>query len=117
MIFRQKRIGFYIGMHLLVLLYSLSGFFSKKAAAEPFLSFRYLGYYSGTILILGLFAIGWQQVLKQVPLHIAYANRAAALFWGMLIAMFCFGETITPSMWAGILLVFAGILTVGWAHE
>ena len=104
-------------MHLLVLLSSLCGFFSKKAAAEPFLSIRYLGYYSGTILILGFFAIGWQQVLKRVPLHIAYANRAVGLFWGMLIAMSCFGETITPSMWVGVLLVFAGSLTVGWAHE
>ena len=47
------------------------------------------------IIILGIYALIWQQLIKRIDLSIAYANRSMAILWSMIWAVIFFGEIIT----------------------
>ncbi len=99
-----------LALHLLLAVYSVSNVFSKLAADVPFLSPRFILYYGAVLLILGIYAIGWQQVIKRMPLTTAYANKAVTIVWGIVFGMILFGETVTPLMIAGAFLIVGGIV-------
>ena len=54
------------------------------------LSPGFILWYGLEILILGIYAILWQQIIKRFDLSVAYANRSIALLWSMLWAVCCF---------------------------
>lgn len=64
------------------------------------------------ILILGVYAVLWQQIIKRVDISIAYTNRAVAIFWSMLWSVIIFHETIALREICGVLLIFAGTFVV-----
>ena len=99
-----------IALHVLLLVYSLSGVFSKSAAAQPFMSWQLIALYAGMIVILGIYAIGWQQILKRLPLTVAFANKAITIVWGIVWGVVLFGETITWQMVVGGMIVVAGVV-------
>ncbi|WP_270913051.1 EamA family transporter [Allofournierella sp. CML151] len=99
-----------IGLHLLLAVYSLSGFFSKNAAAQPFLSWQYIAFYCGMMAILVLYAVGWQQVIKRLPLTLAFANKAVTVVWGILWGALFFHESITPGKLIGAAVIVAGVV-------
>ena len=61
------------------------------------------------VLLLGVYALLWQQVIKRFELSVAYANKAITLLWPLVWGIFIFHEEITPGKVIGILLVMAGI--------
>lgn len=99
-----------ISLHVLLLVYSLSGFFSKSAACEPALSFKFVVLYGGMLLILFAYAIGWQQIIKRLPLTLAFANKAITVVWGMVWGVIFFGESISALNAIGAVLVVAGVV-------
>lgn len=96
-------------LHLLLLVYSASGVFSKMASGCSVASIWFYIWYSGTLGILFVYAIGWQQIIKRIPLTLAFANKAVTVIWGMVWGTFIFGESISVGMIAGALLVIVGI--------
>ena len=100
----------YVLLNVLLLLFSLSSVCSKLAAREEFMSFRFIMMYGFIVLLLGIYAIFWQQIIKSMLLTMAYANRAITVFWGMLWGLIIFHEKITPGKVAGAALVIAGII-------
>lgn len=106
----MKKIKPYIMLHCILFIYSFNGIFSKTAAGKPFLSFEFCLFYGLVILGLGVYAILWQQVLKAIPLNIAYANKAVTLIWGMIWGALIFGETLTARNIIGAAIVLAGVL-------
>lgn len=106
-------------LHTLLLIYSVSGIFSKLAAQEPFLSFKFCIFYCAVILSLGIYALGWQQILKRLPLITAYSNKAITIIWGVLWGMIFFHEMITLKKVLGMILIIIGILffAKGEAYE
>lgn len=99
-----------LGLHGLLAMYSLSGICGKLAAGFSFLSWEFIACYGGMIVVLGLYAIGWQQVIKRLPLTFAYANRAVTVIWGIVWGTLFFHETITPSKLIGAAIVLAGVI-------
>lgn len=99
-----------LALHLLLLLYSLSGFFSKTASAEPFLSWEFILLYGGMMLIMVIYAFGWQQVIKRLPLTTAFANKAVTVAWGIVWGTLFFGEKITPGKLVGAAMIVAGVV-------
>lgn len=99
-----------LALHLLLLLYSLSGFFSKTASAEPFLSWEFILLYGGMMLIMVIYAFGWQQVIKRLPLTTAFANKAVTVVWGIVWGTLFFGEKITPGKLVGAAMIVAGVV-------
>lgn len=105
---RKKKI--LILLHLLIAIYSLSGVFSKIAGTKPFLSLGFCLSYGIVIAILGIYAIGWQQIIKHIPLTTAFANKAFTVVWGLVFGVIFFSEEITAGKIAGIVLVVLGVV-------
>lgn len=59
-----------------VILYTCTDIAAKLASRYPFLSMGFLLCYGVEILILGVYAICWQQIIKKVDISVAYSNRA-----------------------------------------
>ena len=90
--------------------YSLSALCSKKAASYPFASPGWLLFYGAVILILGLYAVFWQQIIKRLPLSTAYMNKAATVVWGLVFGSVFFGERVSVPKLFGAALIIAGIV-------
>ena len=99
-----------IALHLLLLVYSLSGIFSKNAAHEPFLSPMFILLYGGMLAILFIYASGWQQILKRLSLSMAFANKAVTVIWGMVWGFFIFGESVSALNILGAAMVIVGVV-------
>ena len=99
-------------LHGLLLIYSLGGICSKLAAQSEFLSLRFFVLYGAVLLILAIYALVWQQILKRLPLVTAYANKAVTVLWGLLWGLLFFGETITVQKALGAAVIICGIILV-----
>lgn len=102
---------------VLLLFYSAGGIFSKLAAGEQFLSFRFCLYYGLVLLILAGYAIGWQQVIKHLPLITAYANKAVTVVWGIVWGVLFFHEQVTIGKIIGAVLVISGVILYAGAEN
>lgn len=98
------------GLHILLMVYSMSGICSKMAAGSEFLSVRFCLFYGVIIALLGVYAIGWQQVIKRLPLTVAFANKSVTVVWGIIWGLVFFHEDISVGKIVGALLVIAGVI-------
>ena len=94
----------------MLLVYSLTSVFSKYAAQASAWSIEFFLNYGMVLLILGFYALVWQQIIKRIPLTIAYANRAITVIWGAVWGGILFQESIAPKRLAGIVMVMCGIV-------
>jgi drug/metabolite transporter (DMT)-like permease len=99
-----------LALHLLLALFSISGVLSKLASRHPFMSVPFVLCYGGSLAILAVYAIGWQQIIKRMPLIAAYANRAVTLVWGIVWGVLFFGEGVTPLKLLGAAIVLSGVV-------
>ena len=99
-------------LELSVLVYSLSTVAANMASKHPFLSWGYILYFGLDFVILAVYAILWQQIIKKFQLSIAYANKSMTLLWSMLWNFLIFSQGITPGKVAGVLLVMAGVIVM-----
>lgn len=89
--------------------YSISSVVSKLASGKELLSLGFIIFYGLDVMILGIYALLWQQVIKKFELSIAYANKAITLLWALVWGIVIFHEQITLGKVAGIVLVMVGI--------
>ncbi|MDO4616818.1 MAG: EamA family transporter [Lachnospiraceae bacterium] len=99
-------------LHVSLLFSSLSGVCSKKAALSEFMSLPFIFWYGMVLVIMFGYAVIWQQILKRMPLTVAYANKPVSLIWGMVWGSLLFNERITWNMILGAGIIFAGIFLV-----
>jgi len=97
-------------LHAILLLYSSSNIFSKLAGIQEFLSLQFFIYYGIVLLILFIYAILWQRVIKLLPLTTAFANKAVTVIWGIIFGMVIFGESLTLGKILGSILIILGII-------
>ena len=99
-------------LHLFLAGYSLTGVASKFAGGEEFLSSKFIVYYGIVLFGLFLYALGWQQIIKRMPLITAYANRGVTVIWGIIWGYFIFSEEITVRKLIGAAVIVAGIVLI-----
>ncbi|MCI8861412.1 MAG: transporter [Lachnospiraceae bacterium] len=109
-----KKIAF---LQLAVIIYTLSGVAAKQAALYDAMTPGFLFYYGVEIIILGIYALIWQQLIKRIDLSIAYANRSMAILWSMIWAVIFFGEIITIKNMIGVAIVLAGTMIINSDDE
>lgn len=97
-------------LHILIAIYSTSGIFSKLASQCAFMSFSFCLYYGCIIGLLGIYAIGWQQIIKHLPLTVAFANKAVTIIWGIIWGVVFFHESVSLSNILGAAIVFLGVI-------
>ena len=99
-------------LHVLLFVYSMCGIASKSAAQQPFLSTKFILFYGIVLVGLVVYALFWQQIIKKLPITVAYVNKAVTIIWGMFWGVLFFNEEITWNKWLGILVIIAGIYLV-----
>ena len=110
---RTKRVLF---LHLSILMFSVTGIFSKLAAN----SINGNGiFHINTLLFAGLmllncaiYALFWQQNLKNFDANIAYAHRSVYNVWSLPWAVLVFSEKVTVGNVIGTALIIGGILVM-----
>ena len=99
-----------LALNVLLMFFSLGGIFSKLASKQPFLSLKFILCYGALLFIMFVYAIGWQQVIKRLPLTMAYANRAVTIVWGIIWGLLFFNEKLSLGKVIGAVIVIAGVL-------
>lgn len=92
------------------MIYSISGICGKMASGQPLLSVKFCFWYAWIILLLAFYAVAWQQIIKYMPLTVAFANKAVTIVWGLLWGVCFFHESVTVGKVLGAILVMAGII-------
>lgn len=100
----------FISLHLLLVLYSLTDLFGKFASGYGFDDLRFYLFYGAVLVVLFLYAIGWQQVIKHLPLTTAFSNKAITVFWGLVWGVLFFSEELTPLKLLGAAIVVVGVV-------
>ena len=113
----QQNKKYYFWLHVLLILYSLGGICSKKAAGDSFLSVGFFFYYILLLLILATYALGWQQIIKVLPLSTAFANKAIIVIWSFVWGILLFNEDINFDELLGISFIIIGIVLFSYADE
>ena len=99
-----------LALNVLLMFFSLGGIFSKLASKQPFLSLKFILCYGALLFIMFVYTIGWQQVIKRLPLTMAYANRAITIVWGIIWGLLFFNEKLNVGKIIGAVIVIAGVL-------
>ncbi len=117
----MKHVGVksFISLHFLFVLYSLTDLFGKAAASFPFNDVRFFLLYGAVLAVLFVYAIGWQQMIKRLPLTTAFSNRAVTVFWGLVWGVLFFQEELNVLKVLGAAIVVAGVVLYSRAeaHE
>jgi drug/metabolite transporter (DMT)-like permease len=111
------KVKIYSAVYLCYFVYSLCLVAGKYAGKYHIVSFQAIMLYGLSFLLLGIFALAWQQVLKHLPLITAHANRAITLIFGMLWGALLFSEEITWNMILGAVIIMCGIVLMVKQHE
>ena len=105
---QKHKIIWILLLHVALLIYSAAGVFSKNAAQHPPFSIWFILFYAGMILVLGIYALFWQQIIKRLPLTFAYANKAVTVIWGVVLGKLVFSEQITFRQGVACGIIIAG---------
>ena len=114
---KAQKIKTYVLLHVLMLIFSLSPVCSKLAGQQPFLSFKFVLFYGLVILLLGIYALLWQQIIKRMPLTTAYANKAVTVVWGRVWGALLFQEDITLQKCIGAAIIVVGVIVYAFSDS
>ena len=65
----------YLILHLLFIVYALNTVLGRMAAPYGWTDWRRFALLAGVLFLLGIYAAGWQVMLKKFNLGVAYANE------------------------------------------
>lgn len=101
-----------ICLQMVIVIFTISSVVAKLASGQEFLSMKFIVFYGLEIMVLGIYAVLWQQAIKKIDLSIAYANKAMGVLWSMIWAVIIFHNQITLQNVIGVLLVIAGTIVL-----
>ena len=99
----------YLFLHILIFIYSFSGIFAKYASNYNPFTFMFWLFYGLMIFILFIYAVGWQIILKYMPISTAFMNKAVTIIWGLVFGVILFDEAVTLKKIIGIAFIFVGV--------
>ncbi len=103
----KKEIAILIGVNLV---YACTSIFTKMASRQEMLSWPYLLWIAGAIMVMGLYALLWQQIITRMPVSTAYMFKGTSLVFVLLFSALLFGEMITITNIIGSMIIVLGII-------
>lgn len=115
-------------LHATLLLYAAVGVFQKLSGERLALCgfgldlsdqnrLWALIWFAVTVLIIFVYSLLWQQVLKHMPLNYAYSAKGICTLWTALFGVCFFGEALTAGDIIGLIVVLIGVGLVVTDHE
>jgi len=108
----KEKLKTIVKLQAVVLFYTFASIFAKVASGEKLFSIRFFLFAGAELMVLFLYALIWQQVMKKTELTVAYANREMYLLWSLLWAVIFFHNKITLSNILGCIFVIAGTVVI-----
>ncbi len=105
---------YYIILILAIGIYSSVGMFTRFAAEYAFFSWQYILWVLCAMIVLGVYAVIWQQILCKMNVGVAYVFRGLAILFSLLISHFVFAESITVNNMIGAVFIMSGIVMFAW---
>lgn len=100
----------YLSLVGINLIYACTAIFTKSASQHQFLSLPYILWLVGAVVVMGVYALLWQQVIKRMPIAEAYMFKGTSLIFVLLLSALIFGEAITLSNIIGAVVIIVGIV-------
>lgn len=107
---KKNKIITYSLLQFAFFIYSLSSFFSKFSTYNNDDIKIICLFYLLSLICLGVYAIVWQQILKNMSLSTAFSNKGITLVWGLVLGAIFFKENITIGKVIGAIIVIIGII-------
>ena len=98
-----------VALLLVFLLYSFEPIVAKITSRQEINTIAFWLGLTAVFGILGLYAIFWQQLLKQIPLSIAYMFRGSTLIFVLILSVMLLGDIVTLFNGIGALMIVTGI--------
>ena len=111
----KLRLVDYLTLYFDILIYSMSAVFAKFAAGQDSIMFSFF-FIGGEVLLLVIYAVIWQQVLKKFEMAVAVSSKGITVVWGMVWSVLIFHEIITIWNILGAIVIMTGIWMVS-AYE
>ena len=105
---KQSKWIYWLMLGLAYVVYSFVSVAAKMAATQEFI-FMTVFYICLEIAFLAIYAILWQQILKQISLVVAMAYKGISLILTLAWSILFFSENITIYNVIGSLFIIAGI--------
>lgn len=99
-------------LQAIIVIYTVSSVMAKLVSTSQGEPVKALMFFGLEFVLLAVYALFWQQMLKHFELSVAYANRSMAILWSMIWAVVFFHEKITLRNILGVLLVLVGTIIV-----
>ena len=108
----KTKVKNFVLLHLCIWIYTGSSICSKLASQYPFLSSKYVFFTLLIFMILGIYAIFWQQIIKRFDASVAYSNKSVTTIWTLLYSVLFFGEGLTIYNVIGTAVLVTGVIMV-----
>ncbi len=103
----------YLLLHVLLLVSALASLAAKMVGktmeGAALADIRFWVWAALAVGLYGVYALGWQQVLKRLPVSVAYAYTAVTFLWLFLFDL-ALGEPFSAGKAAGLLLAAGGVV-------
>lgn len=91
------------------IIYALVSIFTKYSSKQVFLSLEYFIGLIGAVILLLLYALLWQQIIKRMPISDAYMFKGTSIVFVLLLSAWLFEEIITWQNIVGSIIIILGI--------
>lgn len=114
----MKKNGFskYLLLFFAIGIYSCCSLCNKLANHYEPLTWGFLLFYGCSIMILGIYAVLWQMVLKRFELSVAYSAKPLSTLLSMVWGVTLFHESVTWNMVIGAVIILIGMRVVMSDH-
>ena len=110
--FINRRVLDYIFLETNFIIFSFSAVFFKKASSFKFYSKDFNWFAILGLVMMFIYALLWQQILKRFTLIVAFSHKVFIYFWILLWSAVFFNEKVTLFNIAGLLIISIGVITV-----
>lgn len=118
---KNKKMVYILYLHLIILLYSASSIFIKVTAnmvnQYGICNIKVFITLFIAFLLMGIYAIFWQIILKNMELSFAYMNKGITVVWSLIGAALIFHEQIKFMHIIGTAFIVAGIVLIAKDKE
>ncbi|MBR2618024.1 MAG: EamA family transporter [Paludibacteraceae bacterium] len=103
------KIGKLISLIIVNLLYAIVLILNRFASIYAPLSLGYILLLGVSVIVLAIYAISWQQIIKRMPISDAYMFKGTSIVFVLLLTACFFEEIITWQNIVGSILIILGI--------
>lgn len=103
------KIGKLISLITVNLLYAIVLILNRMASIYAPLSLGYVLLLSISVIVLTIYALSWQQIIKRMPISDAYMFKGTSIVFVLLLSACFFEEIITWQNVVGSITIILGI--------